>query len=250
MQMENSTWIGKKGFLYWYYRYRDSQYYMFAIIGLIAVICIYLTFGIIIPELTNWFSIRDEVNTTQAQIAVLQQNISFINSLNKNTLNDQLQAVSDALPPEKNFGLMLQAISIAAQTSGVSVGDYSFQVGNVGSKAAKGAPVASGPNGVSSVPLTVVVTGSLDGIIRFVKSLETTLPLSEVTRVNGSGQTVSITLQFYNGAFPAVKYAADTQLSPLSSVKVHQIQQLSQWDHSTTPQTQIFNSSGSAVPLF
>src|SRR6266851_199854 len=129
--MKSDVWIGKKGFRYWYYRFRDSEYYSLTAIGFTVLICIVLLFNIIIPELSQWFSIRNEVIAARAQIATLQQNITFINTLDKNRLNSQLQTASHALPPEKNFGFMLNAISNAAVTSGVSLNDYAFQVGNI-----------------------------------------------------------------------------------------------------------------------
>src|SRR5580698_4987528 len=127
--MKKSLWIGKKGFRYWYYNFRDSEYYSISLIGLVIIVSIYLLFNVIIPETSQWFSIRREVVATRQNIAVLQQNINYMNNLNKNVLNSQLQTVSTALPPEKNFTSMLNAITGAAATSGVSLNDYSFAVG-------------------------------------------------------------------------------------------------------------------------
>ena len=115
--MSSDTWVGKKGFRYWYYRFRDSEYYGLAIVGFTVLICAILIFRIIIPEVSQWFSIRDEVIATQQQIATLQQNINFINNLDKNTLDSQLQTVSHALPPDKNFSYELIALSNAAASS-------------------------------------------------------------------------------------------------------------------------------------
>src|SRR5258708_1652220 len=129
--MKNDGWIGKKGFRYWYYRFRDSEYYSLVVIGVTILICLILLFNVIIPEVTQWFSIRDEVIATRQKIAVLQQNINLMNNLDKNKLNGQLQTASDALPPEKNFGFMLNAISSAASLSNVSLNDFAFQVGNL-----------------------------------------------------------------------------------------------------------------------
>lgn len=63
-------WIGKKGFRYWYYRFRDSQYYALSIAGITILVCTLLVFNVIIPEIANWFSIRQEVIATQAKIDI------------------------------------------------------------------------------------------------------------------------------------------------------------------------------------
>src|SRR5579872_1278457 len=135
--MNSDTWIGKKGFRYYYYRFRDSEYYGLAIIAFTLLVSVILLFSIIIPEVTQWFSIRNEVVAAREQIATLQQNVSFVNNLNKNALNSQLLTVSHALPPEKNFGDILSTISNTAAVSNVSLSNYAFQVGNISSTKSK-----------------------------------------------------------------------------------------------------------------
>ena len=247
--MNNDTWIGKKGFRYWYYRFRDSEYYALAVIALTILGSIILVFAIIIPELTQWFSIRDEVIATRQKIATIQQNITFINNMDRNTLNSQLQTVSDALPPEKNFGFMINALTNAAATSGVSLNDYAFQVGSITAKS--GQPTAALANGLSTIQITVTVNGDIKSIKRFITSLENNLPVSEVTNINGSGQNVSLTVQFYQKPFQSITFSPETPLAPLSADKVGLLQKISKWDNTNTNQTQTSQeSSDSAVPLF
>lgn len=249
--MSKEVWIGKKGFRYWYYKFRDSELYSFTTVGVAIVICLALLIYWIIPELNNWFSIRNEVIATRQRIAVLQQNINFINTLNKNTLNQQLQVATGALPSEKDFGTILDAISYASVNSGVSLSDYSFQVGNIASSS--GQVNVVGYNGLSSIQVTIVVNGGIDQIKHFIQSLENTLPLSEVTMIDGSGGNISLTIQFYQKPFPASNFSTETPLTPLSAGEVSLLQTLSQWKTTTgiqnaAPQTS--SSSASSIPLF
>ena len=248
--MNNDTWIGKKGFRYWYYRFRDSEYYGMSVIAFTLFVCFMLIFKIIIPEINQWFSIRDEVIATRQRIATLQQNISFINNLDKNTLNDQLTIVSHALPPEKNFGYVLNALSAAAANSGVSFGDYAFQVGSVSLKGGtKNGDIQQ--HGLSIVQLTIVVNGNLNSIKHFIESVETKLPISEVTTVNGSGNSVSLRMQFYQKQFPNVSYSGDQPLQGLSTKNTQLLQNLKSWDSATADQNAPdLIGSNSAVPLF
>lgn len=247
--MKKSLWIGKKGFRYWYYNFRDSEYYSISLIGLVIIVSLYLLFNVIIPETSQWFSIRKEVVATRQNIAVLQQNINYMNNLNKNVLNSQLQTVSTALPPEKNFTSMLNAITGAAATSGVSLNDYSFAVGDI----------ASGQDqlgnsiykGVSTTVITVVVNGNFNSIIQFINALENTVPLAEIAQVNGSGENVSITLQFYQKPFPTVSFNGENPIEPLSTNKVTLLQELDKWENTAPLQTtQSASGSGAIVPLF
>jgi len=246
--MNNETWIGKKGFEYWYYKFRDSEYYGIGVIGFILLVCLILLFNIIIPEVTRWFSIRDEITATQSRIAILQKNINFVNTLDKNSLDSQIQTVSHALPPEKNFGYILNALSSAAANSGTSLNDFSFQLGDISSSKKGGTVLA---NGTALVEITVSVNGNLVQIRNFIKSIENNLPLSQITNVNGAGQTVSIRLQFYQKPFTKVSFTGDTPLTGLSPNKAALLKSLAKWDHTSNDQKfSVQTGSGSAVPLF
>ncbi len=249
MSITKDTWIGKKGFRYWYYKFRDSELYSITTLFVAIVICIVLSLYLILPELSNWFSIRKEVTATRQRIAVLQQNVNFMNNLDKNILNQQLLTSTQALPSEKDFGTMLNAISNASANSGVSLNDYSFQVGNIASSSGK--TTIAAPNQLSSIQVIVVVDGSLDKIRKFIHALENSSPLAEVAMINGSAPNTSVTIQFYQKPFPVGNFSPFTPLTPLSNNKVTLLQTLSQWQGPSTIRNETRStSSGSATPLF
>jgi len=248
--MNNDGWIGKKGLRYWYYRYRDSEYFTLGIVGISLLVCLFLIFNIVIPEISQWFSIQTEVAATQQRISVLQNNINFMNNLNRGVVDEQLQAVSQALPPEKNFGLILQSISNAAVSSGVSLGDYTFPVGTITSSktSAVSIPVTKPSLGL---PVTVIITGSIDQVRRFIEAIENSSPIAQVDSIDGSGKTVSLTIEFDQKPFPTLDLTGDTPLTELSVKQTALLQQLAQWEKASastnTPQPV---SSTSAIPLF
>jgi hypothetical protein len=247
--MNNDGWIGKKGFRYWYYRYRDSEYFTLGIVGVSIVVCLALIFTFIIPEISQWFSIQTEVATAQQRISVLQNNINFMNNLNKGTIDEQLQVASQALPPQKDFGIILQSISSAALSSGVALGDYTFSVGNITST--KVIPVSSTANQVPGLPVTVIITGSFEQVRRFIGAIENNSPIAEVISIDGSGKTISLTIQFYEKPFPTLSVTGDTPLIQLSPKQSALLKQLANGQKKsgagTIPQPV---SSASAIPLF
>src|SRR6266568_5650909 len=246
--MKSDMWVGKKGFRYWYYRFRDSQYYSLVWIGFTLLVCIILLFTIIIPEITHWFSVRDEVIATRQQIDTLQQNINFISNLDKNVLNSQLQTVTHALPPEKKFGYLLNVLSNTAANSGVSLSDYAFPVGNIASSQSQAGDVQH--KGVSTIEITLIANGSVDNIRRFIQLLDTNLPISEVTSVNGTGENVALRIQFYQKPFASVNFTSDTPLTGLTAKKVELLQTLIKWDNNSADQSvPSQSSSASAIPL-
>lgn len=247
--MRNDGWIGKKGLRYWYYRYRDSQYYAMVVIGLSVTVCLLLLFNVIIPQINQWFSIRQQVVETRERIAILEDNINFVNNLDRGRLETQLQNASTALPPEKDFGSMLNVLSNAALNSGVALNDYSFQVGNIASSS--GVQTNIKTPGLDSVRITVVVNGQLEGILRFIRTMQTSVPLSEVVSIDGSGQNMSISVQFYQKPYPDITIPETDRLTPIADEKVLLLQELSGWDRPTRILESTSSSgSGAVVPLF
>lgn len=230
-------WIGKKGFRYWYYRFRDSQYYALSIAGITILVCTLLVFNVIIPEIANWFSIRQEVIATQAKIDILQNNIGFMNNLDRGTLNQQFETAATALPPQKDFGSMLNVISSAAFTSGVSLNDYTFEVGSVASASGQLTDVRY--KDVAVIKIVLVVNGAIDTIRRFIGALENSAPIAEVTNLDGNGQNVSISVQFYQKPLPNVDVSGSQQLEQVSAEKLAILQKLETWKQ---------NSQGNAIP--
>jgi Tfp pilus assembly protein PilO len=245
--MSNETWIGKKGFRYWYYKFRDSELYSFTTLVVAIFICVVLLIYLILPELNNWFSIRQEVVATRQRIAVLQQNITFMNNLDRNVLNQQLLTSTEALPSQKDFASMLNSISNASANSGVSLNDYSFQVGNIASSSGKS--VAT--NQLTPIQVIVVVNGNIDQIRKFINVIENSLPLAEVTMINGSVPNTAVTIDFYQKPFPTSNFSPGTPLAPIANDKVTLLQKLSEWQNTSgTQSTSPSTSSRSATPLF
>ncbi len=247
--MSKETWIGKKGLRYWYYKYRDSEYFSLGFTAVAVVGCLILLFYVIIPQVTSWFSIRDEIIATRERISVLQDNINFMNNLDKGQMNTQIQTAAGALPPEKDFGSMLDVLSGAAVSSGVSLNDFSFQVGNVASSS--GMVLDERHKNLASVKITVVALGSVDKVKKFISTVQNSVPISEVVNIDGSGQTISISIQFYQKNLKDVKIQEDQPLKPLSAEKFALLQQLNTWKKSqTNVNFESSDASGGALPLF
>src|SRR3989442_361008 len=131
--MSRDVMLGQNNLRFLYYRYKDSQYVSLGLVVLVVSVCLMLFSRVVIPQFENWFSIRNEVVETNARIDAIKSNINFMQNLDKSQLNTQAQIASSALPTEKDFGAMLNALSDAAVHAGVSLEDFTFQVGNIAS---------------------------------------------------------------------------------------------------------------------
>jgi hypothetical protein len=247
--MANDIWIGKKGFRYWYYRFRDSMYYSFTLIVFPILLCGVLIFSLIIPEISDWLSIRREVLAVKEKITILQNNIAFMSNLDRTTLNGQLQTATTVLPSVKDFSVMLNAINDASVVSGISLDDFTFQVGDITSSADKEGDTRFQNIGV--IQITFVARGKLDQIKRFIVALRNCAPLSEVISLDGNGETVSVSVQFYQKFMPRLTIIADKPLQPISAMELGLLEQIATLKFSQGRQEIIdVPASASAIPLF
>lgn len=230
-----------------YFRYKDSSYYTLFIIALVFFVCMLLFFQLIIPQVQNWFSIRNEVIATQARIDVINQNITFMSTIDKPLLENQVKITTSALPFEKDFGGILNALTDASVQAGISLDDYSFQVGNIASISGQQSNLAKD---LSSVKLKISVTGDINGINKFLKEINTKLPLSEVIDVDGEFSSTTVTLQFYQKQFPKIVFRDDKPLVMLPNKYNALLTELEAWMPVVTSQEQQETASESAVPLF
>src|SRR5258706_15795163 len=91
---QNSLW-------FLYYKYKDSPYFAWAIISAVIFACVVLFFQVVIPQIEQWFSIREEAMRTQERIDAINSNISFMGKIDRSILDKQVKPSTTALPTEK-----------------------------------------------------------------------------------------------------------------------------------------------------
>lgn len=248
--MNDEVWIGKKNFRFWYYRYKDSPTFSFSIIGVTIVVCLILIVQVIIPQVQTWFSIRDEVIATTDRITVIRNNLAYMSNLDKTLLDKQLETATAAVPPQKDFSSILNAIFEAALQSGVSLGDFSFNVGNVSATAA-GAPKDASQKDLSAIEVTLVLSSNLDGGKRFLTKIKEKLPLSEVVKLEGNLQATTVTIRFFQKPLAKIVYQDTQPLPPVSPQHQQLLQQLSSWRVNTQQNFALpSGTSAERIPLF
>lgn len=236
-----------------YYRYKDTSYYTIFIISLVFFVCFILFFQVVLPQLQNWFSIRNEVLATRTRIDVINQNISFMNNLDKAQLSNQVTLTTSALPFEKDFTGILNALTDASLKAGVSLDDYSFQIGNIASisgQTRQSRQLRNATRGTSTVRVTISIGGSVTGVNNFLKEINKKLPLSEVIEVEGEFNQTSVTMEFYQKQFPQIVFQDDQPLVPLSGRQQSRLAEFESWLPEVTSQEPQIISSESAIPLF
>ena len=272
--MSKRVFFGQNDIRYLYFRYKDSKYYSISLFVLTIYVCTILLFGIIIPQIGKYLSIRKEVIAMREKISLINQNISFMNTLDKTRLAKQLETVSLALPVEKNFAGILNAVSESSVRAGVTLSDFNFSIGEISSKSAINvsnnasgslpnpsstsnlpqAPIAVPQNSLTdttTVDFTVIVSGSIDRVNLFIKEISEKLPISEISSIDNKENSTTLSLKFHYKPYPDIQYTQDVPIKPLTQDKVQMIDMLSSWRTSIGNEEFIVPiGTNSAAPLF
>ena len=244
--MNKKVFFGHNDLRFFYYRYKDSNYYSISIFTVTIVVCLILVLKIIIPQVETYFSIRREVVALRSKIKTINENINFMNNLDKSVLNSQLQTATRALPNDKDFAGIINAIADSAVRSGVSISDFGFRLNE---PASNSSDAKKDFQGLSSIDVSVGIKGSTDGGKKFLSEISEKIPLVEIRGVKGNSSILTIGMHFYYKPIPKIAFKEDEPITSVADSEQALIRKLSSWQ--TAPQEiSVPAGSSSAVPLF
>lgn len=190
----------------------------------IIIISILLFFFFVIPGIQNYFAQQDLAKAEEQKLQVLKNNLNTLSSLNDSQLNQNLGVLSAALPSGKDFAGVINAINTDAALTGVSVGDFEFQVGDLSQN-----PTGGG-GAFPTLQLNVSLNGDPVAILKYLSELSRTVPISEVTSIKTSGNFANLTLLFYFKPFISSNLSDETPVNSLSSQDLSLVSNLSKWN--------------------
>jgi hypothetical protein len=221
-----------------WFLYRKYQQFLLpaGVIGVSLLVFIFIIF----PQFSTLLDNQRQAKLESAKLAVLKGNLNLLTTLNETETDSQLQTVSRAFPSEKAFGGILTAISAAANKTGVSLGDFQFQVGNITNPTIVGTAI---PN----LEIVLTVNGDITSVLKFVNELYKSVPLSEVTSIKIHNPTTEVTADFYYRPFPSLIVNEATPIQPVSPDGLTIINNISSWGYAqdTVP---LYQTPSSASP--
>lgn len=214
--------VNKSIIFFFYNKYKDY------IVPISTIIVAFLLLILLtIPQISNLSERQQEVKAEKERLVSLQNNLNILLSLNDSTLNSQVSLVSDALPTSKNFSGVLNSISVSANKSGVFLGDFDFEVGDLSNKII---PTKGFPN----LQLSLAVKGNVSSIAKFINELYKSLPLAEVVKIDLGGNQAQLNTVFYFKPYFEQIVDGSVKLYPLTKNDLDVIRQISSWDNSKT----------------
>ncbi|MBI4080841.1 MAG: hypothetical protein HY430_03680 [Candidatus Levybacteria bacterium] len=224
-----------------YYRYKETPLYSIGIAVLLVFLVLLLIVRVILPQFESWFSIRSEAEATEARLKVLQGNITFLTGLSDTDLEDKLAVVQTALPFDKDYAGLINAVDSSANNAGISVGDYSFSVGLLATPAAQ-------IKNFYQVPINLSIASSLEGSKKFVKEITENVPLSQILAWDGSTSGSNFSVVFYWKGFPQIILNDALPVRPLTTEQVQILEDLKKWKRTIIENQPIVESTDEATP--
>lgn len=200
--------------------YRKYKDYLIPIVSII--VCFFLLVFITIPQIGILSEKQQQYNLEKTKLQILTNNYNILSVLDDKTLDSQLALVVGTLPSEKNFSSIINSVNIAANKSGIFLGDYEFKVGDL-SKTPIGKKVPT-------LELMLSINGGAIETIRFVNELHNSLPIAESTNIQVNNNRSTITVVFYYKPFIEVKDNS-LPITALSKNYLDIINQLSLWNN-------------------
>lgn len=211
--------------------YSDYKPYLIPVFTILSCVLIFLIF--ILPQANEFFRSRQIVATELEKLNTLRGSLNTLQGTSDEELDDRVGILTSALPAEKNFEAVLNALSYSANVSGVILGDFDFSVGSI----------TDAPEAIQEFPFLDIelnLAGGVESISAFLDTLSKTLPISRVTKIAISQNDSTVNIAFYYKPLPNVSFNENTVISPVTKEGENILNELEEY----------VNPSSSPVPLF
>lgn len=188
-----------------FYELKNRPHFLPLLFVTIGVLLLGVIFFTQFPYITQTSS---SIDNKRSEVAQLQESVDYISTYPNDQLEEDVEVVNIALPPEKDVTLVFGAISRLASDSNVALESYSVSVGDV-FEAGAGTLVDDEPDTASMMQVDIVAEAqSTSDINAFMENLYLRLPLSSIETIRLVEEDARIALSFY--------YLEDRNINTLS----------------------------------
>lgn len=209
-----------------------SRYKAFIVPFLVIIVVIIVFIKFNVPAISDLLKGYEEQKSTKQTLESMRNNLNLLNSINASNLDSQFDVVIKALPINKDFESILNAISDASNSSGVALGPFRFTVGSL----SKEETVSDNP----ALNLKIGLVGDVNAVNKFMEKLTKTLPLSQVIEISAQKDVSALAIDFYYRPVETAKTNDNLPIGQISSKGMSLINELSTFSF---PKTSSFDSS-------
>lgn len=188
----------------------------------VLAIAVILFMVFILPNILSFPSKKGDRDVEVDKLSQIKTAEHILQSTNTTQLNSEVDLVSQALPSDKNFELVLGAIKEAAAKSNTQVIGYQY--------ADSGTPQLNSSSSLPSLLFTISVAGGVDQAANFANELYNIYPVSGLKSISMINGISEITTAFYYKPFTSVN-ATDVALArDKTTSEKKAMQTISQWN--------------------
>jgi len=213
--------------------YRHYKDYIIPVI--VVIFSILILIFIVNPQINQYFSSSDQLKTQTQKLEVLKNNYNFLTKMSDDKSDKDILSLSSALPLNKDFVSSMNAVSYAASKTGVSVG--AFQV-NVGNLTKDSGPVDQTGVVYPSIQMQITLGGKAQAIFEFINTLYKTSPVSEISSIKFDQGVGTLVINFYYKQYSIKNLDGQSPIVPFSAEKENTIKEVTLWNNSL-PQIEI-----------
>lgn len=193
---------------------------------IIILVCTILFWQFVVPQFGILFAAQEEAKQASLKLQALKENLNVLANTDEKSLDAQLKILNLALPLNKDFSGILNSIYSTSQKTGVNLGSFSFQVGDILDNKEK--------DGFPTISLSIPINANAAGVSSFVEIISKTVPLSEIALIKIRDITSTIRLSFYYKPLGVSSYREDARIIPLTQKGLSLINKLSGFENASS----------------
>ncbi len=174
-------------------RIEDNKDFLLPIVVLITGIFMVLVF--ILPQLISLPTKLTERNSEIARLNEIKIAKEILSRTSDDEVNIQVETVSNALPIDRNFEGIFNAISTAANSSNTQISGYKF------SEAVQAGPRSEEAAVSRRLTFTITINGAPDQAGLFLEELYKVGPISDVKKIDFEGGETKVEVDFFYKPF-------------------------------------------------
>ena len=234
--------LSKESLVSYYYENKD---YLIPFVILLSSALLFLLF--IVPQLLAFPSKKSERDVEITKLKKIEEARDILENANTLKLDRDVKIASQALPSDKNFELVLSAITVAANLSNTQVNKYLFVEDTIDSS-------ASEPE-LPKMNFEISILGDVRQSVKYMDELYKTYPISDITEIDHKEGATKLKVSFYYNPLTEIKSEDGVLVRNFSQKENEALRQISGWNDVMNdsifqfPDTATESAEGSTSPF-
>ncbi len=137
--------------------------------GVILLFCIFATIFALVPAIATVQALFQDVNVLSDETGSLQDKLNTLNTMDEDTIRNQLTEVLSAVPAERSFPTVFETVEGVAARTGVTVISMNLAGGaTLATPSSAQVSAADKKLGTRTIPFSVSINGSLPAVQEFI----------------------------------------------------------------------------------